>query len=327
MAIIYNPTTFIYVLRSRSLIAREKNVETIHKVFKDYRVIDVIANDPSEITADIIKSMVDISDAGVPESFKSLLKPMHVNAFSNTLKHFTALRMVVENCKTEPRSRHVILEDDVLFNDQVVLMLNETIKSMPPSADVVFLGLPCTKSGTPTNVVFEESRSIFKQLPCCDSYIVTHEGATKLLGSFLPIKFQTPIHLSYLFDKLDMKVYACSPNVFIDGSKLGVFMSSIEQNNVLLWNPEYNIVKALMAKGPESVGEIEALISQAHFKEHPDFRYLSALTYMTQGKFKEARDSFEKAFDVYVAENCIVGPDSQFMKDYVQIFKYLQESI
>ena len=325
---------FIYVLRSVALKARDNNIATLRKrcleSLSNIVVADVTAHDPCEITGDLVKSIVDIT-AGpeVEPEFAALLKPMHVNQLSNNLKHFTAMRMVVENGKHFPNATHVVVEDDVLFNDDVVSMLATTTKSAPAAYDIVFLGLPSTKTGTPNEVSFESTQGIFKLLPCCDSYVIDKKAAAAMVTAYLPIRFPTQVQLSHLMKKLQLAAYICSPNVFIDGSKLGVFMSSIEQNNLLLWNPQFNQIRAILAKAKESkslagMEEVDALLKSAHFKDHPDFRYLAATAHAMNGRYDEARIEFDRAFDVYVAERCVFGPDCQFMKDFVQIFRYLQ---
>lgn len=344
---------FVYILRSLALTAREDNVAKLTALFNknakvqaNVNVTLVTSQEPAQMNADLIKAIVNIekSDA-VPLPFQTLLKPMHVNQLSNNLKHFTALRMIVENTvKTTNTSAassrelggatpiHVILEDDVLFNDAAVDMLLATLEAAPADYDMIFLGLPSTKNSAPDGAVsFEKVDGVFKVLPCCDSYVVSAKAAEKLVAAYLPVRFPTQIQLSYAMSCTNMVAYMCSPNVFIDGSKLGVYMSSIEQNNQLIWNPQYNQIRALLApkdKTPEKAREdllsVDALLSKAHFKEHPDFRYLSATAHVLSGRYEDARKDFDRAFEVYVAEKCVFGPDCQFMKDYVDVYRHLQ---
>ena len=330
------PLIYIYVLRSTALVAREANVATLQRLCAastlPIAVAIVTSQEPGEMSMDLIKAVVNIdATPDIPEAYRNLLKPMHVNQLSNNMKHFSALRMVVENAKLAPAATHVILEDDVLFNDDAITMLNSTVLAAPKGFDLLFLGLPSTKSGTPKEISFEKAVDVFKTLPCCDSYVVTPAAAATLIAAYLPVRLPTQLQLSYLFQKLDLKVFICSPNVFIDGSKLGVFMSAIEQNNQLIWNPQYNQIRSLLyAPSKHTAAEradVDTLLKSAHFKDHPDFRYLTATSHIIAKRYEEARVELDRAFDIYVAEKCVFGPECQFMKDYVQLFKFLQPPI
>lgn len=323
---------FLYMLHSPLIKARLGNVQKLSDLCNargDIRFNLVTSQEPLEITPDLIKSIVNITPTpDMPPQFSSILRSIHVNQLSNSLKHFTALRMVVENAKEHPNARHVIVEDDVLFNENDVFrLLDSTILSSPKDADVVFLGLPSTKSGTPQDVSFENMTSVFKMLPCCDSYIVTAAAASKMINAFLPIRFPTQIQLSYIVEKLELKSFVCSPNVFIDGSKLGVYMSSIDANNMLIWNPQFHQIRMILGKPTLSIEDmktVDELLKTAHFKDHADFLYLSAQNHTLNKRYVEAEKDFARAFDIYVAENSVFGPDCIFMKDFTRIYRHLQ---
>lgn len=316
----------LYILHSPALAIRDANVKKLQDLLPPAEVISLY--DPGEITGDMVKTLVDVNatDDSMPDMFKGLLRPMHVNQLSNTLKHLAALRAV---SALPEGKKGLIVEDDVLFNNDVPSVLDKVISQMPSDADIVFLGLPTTKTGSPDKMIFEEVQSIFKLLPCCDSYLVTPRAASILAGCFLPIRFPSQVQLSYLMDKLKLKAYVCSPNLFIDGTKLGVFISSIEHNNMLIWNPQYNQIRSLVVKSsstvtPEDLVKARELLASAHFKDHPDMRYLSALAYQHARQYVKAKEEFDAAFNTYTSERAVLGPDCQFMKDYVQIFCHFQ---
>jgi GR25 family glycosyltransferase involved in LPS biosynthesis len=309
------------------LSARVANVNKLIKNLKDNNIVhvDVItAHEPKDITAETIKEYVDVTKvADMPEQYASSLKPLHVNQLSNSLKHLAALRHIIV---TNDESRaYVVLEDDVLYNDDVAKVLKTTIANRPEPCDLLFMGLPSTKTGTPESIAYESGTNIFKSLPSCESYAMTLKGANLLLAKFLPIRFPTHIQLTYTIKVLNAcEMHVCSPNVFVDGSKIGVYMSSIEQNNFLMWNSDYNKMNKMMVQG-SPIAEIMDVYNAAHFKEHPDFQYLAAQAYAKAGDHEKSNEFFDKAFNVYTSEKCVMSPDCMFMKDYVKIFRYKQK--
>lgn len=320
---------FVYIIRSPALLARDKNVATLQRLCAaspfNVAVSVVTGQEPGDLTPDLIKTIVDITPSADVAQFAPLLKPLHVAQLSNNLKHFTALRMITENGKEHPGAAHVVVEDDVLFNEDAISMLMNTIKAAPAAYDLILLGLPSTKNGTLKEITFEPSSNVFKHLPCCDSYVVTTKAAAFLIKNYLPVRLPTHIQLTYLMQKGELGAFICSPNVFIDGSKLGAFMSSIEQDNALIWNPQYNRLRSILSSDDDNtLGEVDALLTVTHFREHPDFKYLAGKAHVRCGRYEQARKEFDSAFDIYVTEKCILGPQSQFMKDYVKLFRHLQ---
>ena len=359
---------FIYVLRCAAQVARAGNVATLanlvakekRKVLSnefDVTLTQVTAQDPSPDIQNLIKApgFVDteasLDGPSAPplkahvDLYKRLSRrTLSVQQVSNALKHMTALRMICETSSHYPDAAHVVLEDDVIFNERTVIeTLKTTLAAAPVDADLVFLGLPSIHSGTPSGIIFDPLERVFKVLPCCDSYAITPKAAAAMLDAYLPLRFATQVHLSYLVATLGLRAFICSPSVFIDGSKLGVYMSSVEQNNALIWNPHWHRIRTIVSSSSSSSSstsgtsgpvrlseqedaEIRELLSRASFKEHPDFRHLVAQVLTRQGKYREALAEYEAALDIYVAEKYPpLNSESSFMRDFIQLYKFLQE--
>jgi hypothetical protein len=308
------------------------------------RVMRVLSQEPQEIQAspELLKTSVDFTgfkllptsdgeaasenpvESGKArkqrvEMLQSLANnsmTLHLNQLSNALKHLTAMRMIVESSTpASPESAdaediHVIVEDDVLFNGTtLVTQLLDVIDKAPNDTDVLFLGLPATKQGRPDHILYDAIDDVFAILPSCESYMITPSAARAIVGEYLPLRFPTHVHLTCMLERARLRAYSCSPSVFLDGSKIGVFTSSIEQNNALVWNQGWSqIHRLLFASQPspwtagvnwqlwetvdptsketfpkETFDEIMRLHAASPCREHPDFRHLMALVYTRRG--------------------------------------------
>lgn len=326
---------YLYVLRSPSQVAREANVRALSDLCRaspNNTITVVTSNESPDLSKEDLAACIDIEGLDIRKEHPDTVRLIR-RRLSNSLKHRTALQLVQENARRHPRAWHAVLEDDVLFNDQAIAMLRKTAVKAPADADLVFLGLPSSREATPGEVLYEPLEKVLRILPCCESYLVTPTAAARLLGDFLPVKASTPAHLQSLFQKHGLKVYICTPSVFLDGSKVGVFLSSIEHNNALLWHPQWSRIQSILLQAPpgrplpaEGQREVEELIRAAPFKEHPDFRHLVARVRERQGRYAEAKQQYDKALEIYLAEDCTVaGPDNRFLKDFIQVFQHLQE--
>lgn len=329
----------IYFIHAKWLVDRERMISDIQKHLKKFKFTGIKIKtlqtidefDPSMIQTDTVNQIVNYSQ--VPEAslsvYNNCFKNLHIHQLSNALKHAKAIEL---SSKNDPEDINIILEDDLIFEERMCISLEKVIKKLDIDFDLVFLGLPTNKEvKTKTDIFFQSTKDIFKILPYCDSYIVSHKAAKVLTEKYFPIKFINNIHLSYLIDSLSLKSQIAVPNMFMDGSKYGMYISSLNGSNSLLFNNDYNMTKTLVGKetplSSEEEKALENVLANSTIKNHPDFCHVKALALVKKGKFPEAKLVFEETYKKYKNANCIVNHESAFLKDYIRVFKNLQQDI
>lgn len=329
----------IYFIHTKALKERQSVIDNFQAVtkkfrFKDlaltYKTIDV--HDPADITMETVKQYVDYAriPEGHVEFYNQLLKNLHVNQLSNTLKHFKALELIADN--SNDGELNLILEDDILYEERVCMSLEKAIASLPQKFDIVFLGMPTITSAAvdKSKYKYEDTHNIFKVLPVCDSYLVSHSAAKALVANYTPVKFVNNTQLSYVCDKLGMSTLQAIPNIFIDGSKYGLFLSKLSTNNPLIFNNDFTALRNLVNKQTltkEDVHEVEKLISRSAIKMNPDFIHMECLYHMKQENYTKATERFKQAYETYMGNGCVLSNDSVFLRDYIRIHKHLQPSV
>jgi hypothetical protein len=293
----------------------------------------VTSDEPNELVSRIA-TIVDVDATHVDDAvFKPLVKNMHVRQVSNTMKHVAALRRASNHDGGGNSRFSLILEDDALFGDNVLTALGYAVKDAPGDADIVFLGLPSTKQPPKEGgAVFDDVLTLFGTLPACESYLVTPEAAAKISTAMLPVRFQTNVQLTYAIKTLGLKAYLAVPNVFVDGSKLGVFTCSVDPNNRLMWNQHYcqmeaivrNVAAYNISGGAECDAEFQKAWNDQPFKEHPDVLALKAVHLVRMGRHAEAHPVFATALELYDRNGSIVSNTSEFLRNYIAIFRVLQ---
>jgi GR25 family glycosyltransferase involved in LPS biosynthesis len=284
--------------------------------------------DPQNITQDEIRQFVNyeqIKDEGLAP-FNVFIKNIHINQLSNALKHMKALQYINEDDEVD---YYIILEDDIVFNDNVADILYDCLSKTPEDYDLLFLGLPSSKDVKGDN--YQSVSDVFKVLPCCDSYLITKTAATSIFESFVPVKFSNNIQLSYIIAKNSLKSYLSVPNVFIDGSKLGLYFSSIETNNRLIFNQDYVSLAKLIGEkdtfDEEEMKVIDEAFMQVKLKTNPEMYYLKGLYEIKRQNYEFAKAIYEYTYDLYNANGAVLNNQSTFLRDYMKVFKYLQEDI
>jgi len=332
-----------YFIHAKWLADREKVINDFKRNiskfnFRSLKIgkIEVVTDyDPNEIDAEIIKNNVNYNQVKEPSLalYNGFLKNLHVNQLSNALKHYKVYEKIATSKETEESLSeiNIILEDDILYEERVFISLEKMVRELPVDFDLIFLGLPTNIEVKNKNEIkFQNTKDLFRILPYCDSYVISRSAAKKLYTDFTPCKFLTNIHLSYLIDKLELKSQLVIPNIFMDGTKFGMFVSSLNPNNVLMFNNDYNVVKTLISKEQLTDQEKVALIQlfkSSNIAQHPDLCYLKAQYLAKIGDFAEAKKSYDETYAKYKAYNTIINHESLFLKDYIRLFKNLQTDL
>jgi GR25 family glycosyltransferase involved in LPS biosynthesis len=318
----------IYFIHSKELSTRqpfcEKLIQTLKTSF-DVNVQYIDENDATEIDIAKIQSFVKLDKPGTNDIFDVLIKNLHVRQLSNALKHFEAYKKIFDS----DDDYSLILEDDVLFSNDVNSELMKAIKAIKKIKEnwhIVFTGMP-HPADFKIDAPITKTTDVFKIIPVCDSYFVNKKTVKELIDAFSPIRYITNIQLSYIMTHKKIETFMYSPNVFIDGSKYGVFLSSLEANNKLFFNNDYNKLVGLIRKEEYSdndTKDIESLMNSIQFKEHPDIQYQFGFYEMRRKNYKEAKVIFDSIYEIYTKNSSLVNNESEFLFNYCNLFAHLQ---
>lgn len=319
-----------YVIHSKSLQLREQSMKQLTDKLKNSLNIDseiITDYDVDSISMDEIKTFVDLNKTNKYEFFDGIIRNIHIKNVSNALKHHVALKKAASDAGKH--DFYLVLEDDVLFGDDIVQKIGQVIGTYSTHKwDMIFMGLPSLSPIEDQNKVEPKLVSdTFRVLPSCDSYMMHKSVVEKISSAFLPIKFVTNIHMSYLATSIPLKLMYTSPNVFIDGSKMGVYLSSLEANNKLYLNPEYNQLNNLIRKDTyteEDTKVINSMIENVKFKTHPDIQYLIGLYNEKCKNYAKAKDIYEAIYKIYSQNGCVVNNESELLTQYINIHKHFQ---
>lgn len=306
-----------------------------------FKYIDVY--DADAIPAQIVKENVDLSPAPRDTNrspYDTFLKGLHVRHLSNALKHAEAIKLASQS---EEGKFCLIIEDDVVFGENVAERLESVIKALSKndSWDVNFLGLPQPISNDISTPTITGVETLFKVLPEISSYIVKKEAAERLRDIFFPIRYMTNIQLTYLFLHKSKQVSfspfrmtMSTPNVFVDGSKFGVYLSSLLPNNKLILNQDYTKLHTIINSHEEHnakpyTEEEKSIISNKFesikFVAHPEFQSLKGLFEAQIGNYEKAKSIYNSCYEIYKNNDSLLNGESDFIIQYARLFKHLQE--
>jgi GR25 family glycosyltransferase involved in LPS biosynthesis len=329
----------VYIIHAKPIKERESVIQNLKSSLKKYKFRNILLSgftvieeyDPVDIDMNTIRLYVNYNKVEEPhvEGFNQLLKNMHINQLSNALKHFKAMELIAKT--SNDGEVNLVLEDDVLYEDKFCYSLDKLVASLPTQFDMIFLGIPPNnQSEKPSTFEFQETQKVSPVLPFCDSYLISHSASKALVPNYIPIKFINNIHMSYNCVRLGLKTLNSVPNIFIDGSKYGMFLSKLTNNNPLIFNADFTQLRSILNKDVLDENDkqnVEKIISRTPLKGNPDFIHLESAYHLRSQDYQKAKARLEEAYNTYVANGCILGNDSVFLRDYIKVHKHLQDDI
>lgn len=303
----------LYIITSKQTNIRTKKVaelcERISKLY-DTKVTYISEHEPEEITHDKIRESVVLEKINNP-LFDSLLRNLTAKHVSNGFKHHKALQLIASN--TRFSAYPIVLEDDPLIVDSFNTDISKFLEDIPSSWNIVMLGLPGNSTG------FQPLTDVYKALPVCNAYMIKPSVASKLSNTFLPLRYITNIHMSYSLQAFDIVPLLYSPQLFIDGSKYGIYVSTLTPNNELLFNKDY--VQAKRQISDKCYKDALFTIQSSPVKNHPDFLHLKGICELEVHGKEAAKQTFEEALRIYDENNAITNNESSYLTDYISLFR------
>lgn len=322
----------VYIIHYEKLDDRKENIELLKSYINPLDNVNIkliTDHEPESINMNNIKNLISMNPLDETENqfYNNFNSKLSIHSISNGLKHFKAIQMISKEKET---SINIVFEDDVMCSSKLFTQLHSlysNINGVP--WDIVLLGQPSEevqntnnlslKKLPPTNIIF----------PCIDSYLIKPSFAKTILINFFPLRYPLNIHLSYVIDKMNnQNCYKIFPNITGDGSKIGIYTSSILPNNVLLFNNIYKKIYTTLEThtklSEEQITEIKTMLDQNEYKQSPDFIHIEALLYMKIGDLNKSKELFEKAYDTFTVKKAPMNNTSVFLKNFINIFKIIQ---
>jgi GR25 family glycosyltransferase involved in LPS biosynthesis len=346
----------IYVIHYTKLSKRKNTAIKLKSTFSNIllkaphvkmNIKEVSKFDPETLNQEFVKRIFKSDDVkkddGENEFFNAFkMDTPHVNFVSNCLKHLDALNMISKNEDITDDDINMIVEDDVMYDSSFEeCFISFLQKNYNKLYDIVYLGYPssaeeksafnagsenATVLGTDNTIHLLGMNESMKVLPCCDSYVVSKTTAKKIIGAFIPIRYPNNVQMSYIIDKLQLKIGKTSPNIMIDGSKVGVYPSTITPNNILLFNTSFKYAYKILEKqelSNDDIDIIEKIFESNPIKNSADFIFLEGLFNLKTKQYAECKILFDRAIEEYESHHALLNNQSVIIQNYIELCKHI----
>jgi hypothetical protein len=267
---------------------------------KDYNFSFSQINNPScneiEKNLDKYKEKVILSKDEIDDDdFKNLVHPINTNQLSNFEKHLKAFELIKNyNNNENEKTYHFVFEDDLIIIDDFIENICELLDEIKKREyDLILTGIAINQPG---DLKLMNSYDYFKVLVSKGSYFISKDCAIKFLEFFDKFRFSFKVNLSYFIwkNKDTIKSYVCNKNLFFEGSKIGLFTTSINNNNFLYQNGEFVKLSQMVGDSDKiddaTIKKAEEIYNSAG-KNNPDFQHTLGLAYYKNKNYKKAKET------------------------------------
>ena len=317
----------LYVIHTESLHARQQNmqqaVKTIEAVGQEagwrVDVQYVLTPNPSDLNVKDLEARIKYEPTGDAE-LDGHMHTLNVQELSNLEKHRSVWRTCAEKAG---HSLNMVIEDDVTF-------VPETGAASKGLADLFALWAKTPPSDTyhliPLCLANQKRKAALWHSK--EAYVVTPIGARNLFAATQQIRFNARGHLSLWAATNTANVHYPKERITVDGSKLGIFPSSIHTHNHLVFNRDYMEMLEL-ANGKEAldVGTLNKYWTVAASMRSPDLCHLLGVMYHRAGKHEKAQQLFLTALQEMSARGGLLTTGSEIMTNAINIHKFLQADL
>tara|TARA_B000000477_G_scaffold107420_1_gene99073 strand:+ start:3822 stop:4865 length:1044 start_codon:yes stop_codon:yes gene_type:complete len=170
--------------------------------------------------------------------FKKLIVNLNPNQISNIEKHVEAYKLVLDD-----NELYFIIEDDVLIGEDYTNNIEELFKQLVTKGlndwDILFTTNPHYDNDKILKL--KDSHESNKILLSKSSYLIKSKLALELKEYLNIFKYNLKHSISrYIWDNKDrIKAKVLNKNTFLEGSKIGLFHTSTNNNNFLYQNNNF----------------------------------------------------------------------------------------
>lgn len=324
----------VYIVHCDKLNNRIKYINSTLELIKnvsqenDFNLNVKIINEPN---VDYITKNIDIYNKRTNLEkddnvyFNNLIKILNVQQISNIEAH----RNIYDYINNEDEL-HFIIEDDVVINEQYIDNIKTLFANMRnntfPEWDILFT---CTASTNDNSMELVSSRIPFKVMLSKSSYFIKPSLAKNLIEYFKTLKFTFKIGLSkYIDENVDVKSYVLNKHTFMEGSKIGIFTSSIHTSTNFLYQNINYVALAKMSSletiSSEQIANAQILFDRVKDMNNPDIFHTMAILYYKNQDFAKAKELMIEACNFIESEHGIVSKSTDILNNAINMFQYDQ---
>jgi GR25 family glycosyltransferase involved in LPS biosynthesis len=269
--------------------------------------------------------------------YQKFQRPLNPAELSNYERHRTAVEVIQKGSHSD---YHLVLEDDVyvlpVFEKawtEFLLQLREGRSPGLPETYFALFSITQQTMGSAepfhwkpyTTHPLTDTQPL---IPSKEMYMIHPKLAAQLYTFMTGIQCDARQTISrWMYSHLQKECFLFpSKRLSFDGSKLGMFPSSIHPNNLLIYNQEFMEMLQLLSHSEKKTrGNVLRLYRAIERLQAPDAIHLYAVLMYQIGDFEEASSAFKKAIEEMHRQGGFLSRGSEMIHNAIEFYKQCQK--
>lgn len=329
----------VYIITSENLKSRHgflnNQLEKLKNIFNEtnikYNFNQISSPTQNYIEANLndYKNKVNMNKDSIEDNdFKSFVNIINSAQLSNIYKHINAYEMI----KTSNSKYNFIIEDDFFIIDEYINNFKKLLEKIKTTDyDLIFSCLSINNEKT-TKYEFINSHENFKILLSKSSYFISPATATKLIDYLQIVSFNFKLSISkFIWENKDtIKSYIFNKHTLFEGSKVGIFTTSMNTNNFLYQNNDYITLSQLIGNddylADSVVKKAEEIYNKAG-KNNPDFEHTLGIIYYKNKNYEKAKDILKMSVFNLKRMEGFISPYNEILNNCINMHQFEQKDI
>lgn len=330
-------TLHLYIVHTGHMVHRQNRLHGTIQAIREmatqkgytFRSILVVNHDPSHLQSKIqqLSDRVKYDKTGY-DDIDANTTVLNLEEISNFEKH----REIWRRIKTEvanPTDIVLVLEDDAIHLPEFTKNLQGFLEN-PRSKDWdVYLMSVAVASTDTEGRVLSPIADTMRVIPSKCAYAVRPVSASlqTLLDETEIIRFPMRIQLGYIFQKRrDLRGVVSTRQCFLEGSKVGLYPSTLHSHNLLIFNQEYMELFRMLQLQPQQLNEqaITALYDRVKHIQSTDLLHVYGVLMFKCGKIKEAAQHLTTALQWMQLQHGFLSPQSEMLNNLINMHEHMQ---
>jgi tetratricopeptide (TPR) repeat protein len=262
--------------------------------------------------------------------YNDLIMPLNVCQISNFEKHRYIYKLIADSGNTD--ELHLIMEDDVILLKDYIANISELIDDLNSDAttdwDILFNCLNVVNN--PEKYI--NINQLYNIIISKSCYIIRNtEMCKKLYDATNTFKLNIKLSLSKFLKENNYTAMSYNKITFIEGSKLGLYPSSVNPNNYLFLNNNYISLKQLSEKKEptdEDIKNAEKIYGESLNIPSIDIQGLMGTIYFNHKDYKKAKEFMNLSLtNLKKCKGYSIMKNNELLNNTINIYKYDQDML
>ena len=326
----------IYLIYTEKLENRQGNINSSLEAIKNIcsenninfklNIITTPCNDTIDKNIEEYNKRVDYSKFPGDNEYNDYISSLNSYQISNYEKQKNAFKHIIDNDNNNDNNNdniYMIIEDDIIIGKAYL----DNIKKLLVNINEINWDILLTSLNVINNTQeYIEYNTIYKKLLSKSCYFIKPKICKLLYESMNIFKLRFKHLLCKFINDNNYTVLFYNKNTFVEGSKIGIYPSSVNPNNYLYFNNNYIELSKISNKqivDKEDIMKAMELFNSNNF-DSPDFFNILSILYVKNKDYDNAKKYSLEALECMKRNKGYLQKNSEILNNCINMWQYEQ---